>query len=109
MFKSFLVARGLWGALGLQHEDLKTNKLHKTNSLAFALGPCWRLRKGFPALWKICYDDLFYSDGDNARYHSSGPSLEHAALVKWPQRHGLPPDTQQSTGQETDIFLFQVL
>lgn len=37
MFKPFLVARGLWGALSLQHEDLE-NKLHETISLALALG-----------------------------------------------------------------------
>lgn len=38
MFKPFLVARGLWGALSLQHEDLENNKLHETISLALALG-----------------------------------------------------------------------
>lgn len=39
VFKPFLVARGLWGALSLQHEDLENNKLHETISLALALGP----------------------------------------------------------------------
>lgn len=38
MFKPFLVARGFWGALSLQHEDLENKKLHKNNQFSTCSG-----------------------------------------------------------------------
>lgn len=68
VFKALLVARGFWGALSLQHEDLENNKLHKTISLALAVGPGGKgLGIGFPAVWNMCNTELFYSDRENAK------------------------------------------
>lgn len=61
MFEPFLVARGLWGALSLQHEDLENDKLHKTIRFSMCSGSIEGLTAEFHELWKI-YDNLFYND-----------------------------------------------
>lgn len=69
VFKPLLVARGFWGALSLQHEDLENNKLHKTISLALDMGPGrGAVAIGFSAVWNVCHTELFYSDRENTRY-----------------------------------------